>query len=97
MKDNNSHTDQPAEEQLPSDETQPKLREISEEELKQILEEHKKWLESDGEAGEQADLRKANLKKAYLGGANLQKADIWNANLQSANLSKANLRTVTVI
>ncbi len=33
-----------------------KLREVSAEELKQILAAHKTWLETDGEAGEPADL-----------------------------------------
>ena len=63
---NNNQNKQPKDEQHPSDETEPKLREISEEELKWILEEHKKWVESNGKVGERADLRNANLKKAEL-------------------------------
>ena len=50
-------------------------------ELKEILDQHKLWLKSDGKEGKRADLRKANLK-----GANLSKA-----NLSGANLSKADL------
>ena len=48
---NNYQEDQPTEEQKPSDETQVKYQEISEEELKEILENHRKWLESDGQEG----------------------------------------------
>ena len=40
----NNQNDQPTEEQEPSDETQSEYRKISEEELKQILEEHEKFL-----------------------------------------------------
>ena len=57
------------------------LREITQDELKEILEQHRKWVESEGEEGEKADLRVANL----------QEADLFDANLQEANLSRANL------
>ena len=67
------------------------------EELKAVLEEHKKWLESeDGAEGSCADLRGANLSDADLSdadlrGANLSDADLSFANLRGANLSDANL------
>jgi hypothetical protein len=48
----------PPEKQQPSDENQTEYREISKEALDQILEEPKKWAESDGKEGERADLRK---------------------------------------
>ena len=52
------------------------------EELKTVLEEHKKWLESeDGEEGSRADLRFANLSRADLSGANLRDAILCRANL----------------
>jgi len=71
------------------------------EELKAILESHKKWINGvDG--GERADLshenlRDANLRGTYLmganlSGANLRDADLGRANLSSADLMGANLR-----
>ena len=67
------------------------------EELKTVLEEHKKWLESeDGEEGSRAnlcdaDLRFANLSRADLRDANLCDADLRFADLRFANLRFANL------
>ena len=59
---------------------------MSELELKEILEKHNKWL-NNGEGGERANLRWANLS-----GANLSEANLRWANLSGANLSEANLR-----
>ena len=42
------------------------LREVSEEELKQILAAHATWVETDGKEGERADLSRANLEEAEL-------------------------------
>ena len=39
--------------------------------LKQILSEHKKWLDSNGKEGAAADLKNRNLKGAVFIGANL--------------------------
>ena len=50
------------------------------EELKTVLEEHKKWIESeDGEEGSRADLRDADLRDA----------DLCDADLRGANLAGA--------
>ena len=73
-----------------------RLREVSEEELKQILAAHGLWLASDGKDYERADLTEinlqgANLEGAYLMDANLQGAYLMDANLQGANLGAANL------
>ena len=57
------------------------------EELQVILDNHKKWLESYGKKGENADLSRANLSNA-----NLSQADLSGANLSNANLSQADLR-----
>jgi hypothetical protein len=73
---------------------QPEPRKISKEELKEILEAHSKWLQSEGKEGTRADLGAANLQGAYLWGANLQGAYLERANLQNANLGFANLREV---
>jgi len=63
------------------------------EELKAVLEEHKKWLESeDGAEGSCADLRGANLSDADLSDADLRGADLSDANLSFANLRGADLR-----
>ncbi len=82
-----------------------KLREVSEEELKQILAAHETWLETGGEKGKQANLSRtdlqgadlvvANLQEAHLGSANLQGADLDHAVLQGANLTGADLTKAT--
>ncbi len=71
---------------------QPQYREVSQEELKQILAAHKKWLETKGKQGKRAYLGDANLEKADLWRANLQEADLMEANLEEANLLRADLR-----
>jgi len=57
------------------------LRDISLEELKEILKEHRKWVESDRREGKKATLFRANLWDTNLGKANLQEADLHRANL----------------
>ena len=73
---------------------------MSTEQLKEILEKHKKWLnnEDDGIRADLrganlsgADLRYATLRYANLSGANLRDADLMGANLRGANLSGATL------
>ena len=49
--------------------------------LKEILDQHKLWIETKGKQG----------KRAYLGGAILTRANLTRANLYCANLSLANL------
>jgi hypothetical protein len=71
---------------------QPKLREISQEGLKQILEQHRKWVESEKKEGQKADLSNTDLQGALLQGANLEAADLILGNLQGATLTKANLQ-----
>lgn len=81
------------------------MRKITDEELKEILEKHKKWLNSE-DGGKRAelryvylqgfDLRHANLRNADLQGAdlrhtNLRHADLERAILQSSDLSNADL------
>ena len=62
------------------------MRNISEQELKDILDKHGKWLrdESGGE--------RANLSFADLSSANLRSANLISANLSFADLSFADLR-----
>ncbi len=96
----NEKSDKPAKQSAEPDQSaaqdQPQYREVSQEELKQILEAHQKWLEFDGKEGKQADLGEANLQKADLFQANLQKANLGDANLQKADLLRANLRGVNL-
>ena len=70
-------------------------------ELKEILEQHKLWIETNKAEGKRADLRganlvganlwEANLTGAILPGANLRDADLYHANLYHANLTGADL------
>jgi uncharacterized protein YjbI with pentapeptide repeats len=66
-------------------------------ELAQILDEHKTWVESGGDAGAKADLTGANLTGADLTGVNLQDAILTKANLAGADLSMANLRGANLV
>jgi len=75
----------------------PALRDVSPNELKEILEAHRKWEESEGKEGEGANLSVANLQEADLRGANLQNALLIGANLQKAILYGANLRGAELI
>ena len=77
------------------------MRTISQKELKEILDKHKKWL-NDEAGGEKAklryvylqgfDLQYADLRGADLQFTKLQGADLRGANLQLADLRYANLR-----
>ena len=71
------------------------MRIISNEQLKEILGSHTKWL--NGENGVRAnlcnaDLRGVNLREADFRGANLHGADLRGADLHGANLYGADLR-----
>ena len=67
---------------------------MNSEEIKKVLELHKKWLNKE-QGGERAELSGANLRwanlKADLRWANLSGADLHEANLSEANLCKADL------
>jgi uncharacterized protein YjbI with pentapeptide repeats len=67
-----------------------KYRQISEEDLKRILEAHKRWLETDEMKGK-ADLAQADLHQIDLSQALLQKAELEHANLEKTNLEGAKL------
>ncbi len=71
------------------------MRDISKDELKEILRKHTLWVECK-EGGERAnllgaDLRGAHLREADLRGANLLGADLLGAHLREADLRGANL------
>lgn len=69
---------------------------MTQEELKSVLELHKKWLnnEADGVRADlyKADLYRANLREAILRGADLRGADLYGADLHGADLHGADLR-----
>ena len=67
------------------------MRKITGSELRDVLREHKRWL-NDEDGAKRADLRYANLSDADLRYANLSDADLRGADLYSANLRGANLR-----
>ena len=66
------------------------MRTISEQELKDILDKHDKYL-NNKEGGERADLSSADLRSADLRFADLRFADLRSADLRSADLSSADL------
>ncbi len=80
--------DQPQE---PGATAAPQYREIPEGELKHILAQHKMWVETEGQEGEEANLSNANLQGANLSNANLQRANLCEANLEGADLQGAKL------
>lgn len=63
---------------------------MNEEEIKKVLELHKKWL-NDEDGGVKANLRWAHLHGAHLTKANLRQAHLHGAHLHGANLSGADL------
>lgn len=72
-------------------EEQVRYRDISPEQLKDILEDHVAWLRSEGKEGTKADLSRANLPHANLSYANLEQADLKEANLRHINFNDADL------
>ncbi len=84
--------DQASPEAQPDEEERRPLRKVPEDELKQILEAHETWVQSEGREGKQADLQGADLREANLQGADLSSANLQGADLSSANLQKADLR-----
>lgn len=80
------------------------MKELTQEQINKILEEHKHWLNEDCEGWEtmradfshckldHTDLRSADLRYADLSSADLRYADLRYANLRYANLCSADLR-----
>ena len=70
---------------------------MSPEQLNEILEAHRKWVDSEGTEGGKASLIGANLQGASLIGANLQEASLIGANLQGASIFIAKVLTVSQV
>ena len=68
------------------------MRNISQEELNEILKKHELWV--TGKGGKQADLSDVDLRCADLTYANLRCADLSNADLSDVNLRYADLRFI---
>ena len=66
------------------------MRNISKEELNEILQKHKMWLNND-KGGERADLRGADLRSIHLRGTDLRGADLKFADLTSI---ETNMNTI---
>lgn len=64
---------------------------MNSEEIKNVLELHKKWLNNEP-GGERADLSEADLCRADLCLADLREATLSKANLRGANLIRADIR-----
>jgi len=65
--------------------------------LNKILDDHKLWLQTNGEHGKRANLSYVDLSSADLNNVDLSYADLNNANLGSANLTYANLTYAELI
>ena len=74
----------------------PKI-EIVEWALEETLVNHKEWMDSHGELGKKADLRKARLEGTELIGVGLRYADLQDANLKAADLLLADLRDACLV
>ena len=64
---------------------------MTSEEIKKVLDLHKKWLNNE-QGGERANLSGADLRRADLRWAELRWANLSGANLREANLSEVDLR-----
>lgn len=68
------------------------IPELSDTEVVLLLEDHQKWLESNGQESFRFSLCRANLERADLVEANLRDASLPEANLRGADLLLADLR-----
>lgn len=67
------------------------IKQISREELNEILKDHELWSNTIGKEGKRADLSYTNLSGMDLRGANLKRAILTHADLVYADLKHANL------
>jgi uncharacterized protein YjbI with pentapeptide repeats len=66
-------------------------------EFEDILEQHRRWIETDGRAGARADLAGANFEDADMIGAELAGANLFRANFRGADLLMANFRGACLV
>ena len=65
--------------------------------FEETLASHKEWLDTRGESGKKADLRKAKLEGTELIGVPLRHADLQDANLKASDLLLADLRDACLV
>ena len=73
------------------------MKELTYEQLNEVLEAHRKWIDSERKEGEKAILSGVVLHKAYLFEARLAHADLSSAKLEKANLAWANLQNANLL
>jgi len=66
-------------------------------EYAEMLDQHRMWVETNGESGSRGEFSGANLSETDLTGANLQGAQLQKVNLRGADLSMANLRNANLV
>lgn len=66
-------------------------------EFEDVLEQHRRWIDSDGRTGKRADLSGANFESADMIGAELAGANLFRANFQGADLLMANFRGACLV
>lgn len=66
-------------------------------EFEDVLEQHRRWIDSDGRSGKRADLSGANFESADMIGAELAGANLFRANFQGADLLMANFRGACLV
>jgi uncharacterized protein YjbI with pentapeptide repeats len=66
-------------------------------EYAEILDQHRIWVETNGESGTRGEFSGVNLSHTDLTGANLQGAQLQKVNLRGADLSMANLRNTNLV
>lgn len=74
------------------------LKKLSPDELQNVLNDHRRWLESEGTHGRKADLRCCDLSNRNLFGVDLRMSvlrdiDFSRTNLRTANLKQADLHS----
>ncbi|NKB60974.1 MAG: TIR domain-containing protein [Gammaproteobacteria bacterium] len=73
------------------------MREISREELDEVLDKHRVWLESEGKQGARAELVECDLTAIDLSETNLKRAILSGSILQNTNLRKSDLRKAEML
>jgi uncharacterized protein YjbI with pentapeptide repeats len=69
----------------------PRDTRVSIEELAQILEDHKVWLQTEGADGKRADFSERLLSEVDLKGACLKRASFWKTDLRMVTMTEADL------
>jgi uncharacterized protein YjbI with pentapeptide repeats len=74
----------------------PPLLEVTEEQLRDVLQEHARWVASRGAEGRRANFRRTNLCGRALSGVDLRGADLEGADLAGAELQRAQFEALAM-